>query len=87
MLKLKGVASKRINKEKKAKMKKTLKVMEKTRQIDSDNLREVIKKKLEWAQNERKKGIESIKKLQVQVNRLDGIVIFINDLLNPTEKK
>ena len=63
--------------------KKTLKKMKENRQIDSSNLRELIKSKLEWAKIEKVKGESAIRKIQFQVARLDGIILFIEDLLQP----
>ncbi len=86
-LKLKGQNVKRLGKAQKAKMEKTLKRMEKTRQIDSDNLRDLIKQKLNWAIQEKVKGLKQINNLKIQVARLEGIIFFINDLIKPSEKE
>ena len=83
-MKLKGRNAKRLKKEK---MKKTLRRMEKTRQIDSENLREVIKQKLAWSVKERQKGLDGIERTKIQIQRLNGIILFIKDLLEPPEKE
>ena len=69
------------------KQKDTLKRMKKVRQVDSNNLREVIKQKLIWAQQEKLKGLKQIETTKIQVERLNGIIIFVKDLLEPIEKK
>ena len=86
-LKLKGKNAKRIPKEKKKKMKVTLKAMQKNRQYDSDMLRDLIAKKLEWAKIEQKKGLKLIEDTKVQLHRVDGIILFINDLITPQEEE
>ena len=72
----------------KEKQVKTLAKMKKNREIDSNCLRDLITKKFEWAQVERKKGLDMIKNHQDQINeikkqihRLDGMLIFIKTLL------
>lgn len=69
------------------KQKKTLETMKLNRQIDSNNLREVLKAKLIWAQNEKKKGLQQMEIIKHQVWRLEGTILFIKDLLQPEEKK
>jgi len=69
------------------KQKKTLKTMKLNRQIDSDNLREIIRQKLVWAQQEKLKGLKQIETTKIQVERLNGIILFVKDLLEPEEKK
>jgi len=75
------------------KQKATLAKMKKTRQVDSANLREIIKAKLVWVELElkkgeiHKKGLEAqIERLKPQISQLQGIKLFINDLLNPQEE-
>lgn len=86
-MKLKGLSSKRLSKTERMKKEKTLEHMDKTRQIDSNHLRNILEKKLEWAIKERQKGIILIKQNNIQVERLTGIVVFIQDLLNRKEKE
>ena len=50
---------------------------------DSKNLRNIVERKLEWAKKEREKGIKIIRTTQVQVYKLDGIILAFEDLLNP----
>jgi len=69
------------------KQKETLKRMKKNRQIDSNNLRGIIEGKLKWAKAEKKKGENAIKQIQFQVAKLEGIILFINELLMPPEEK
>ena len=65
---------------------KTLKRMKKTRQIDSNNLRLIIQQKLKWAEIEKEKGLKIIKENQKAIMQLDGIILFIKDLLEPEDK-
>ena len=69
----------------KKKQKVTLAKMKANRQLDSDNLREIIKSKLEWARAEKLRGESAIKQMQIQIARLDGIIMFIKDLMLPAE--
>ena len=87
-MKLKGQLTKTLSKRQRKKMEGTLARMKKTRQVDNQYLREVLKQKLAWAMNERIKGENLIKKTQAQVYRLEGIEIFIKETLSaPTKKK
>lgn len=89
------MTKKKISREElKKKQTKTLKIMKLNRQIDSDCLRDLITQKLKWAIAEKEKGLEAIKsykskifELEKAVLRLEGIELFINDLLKPIEKK
>ena len=54
-------------------------------QIDSDNLRLVIQQKLKWAEIEREKGYKIIAENKKIITQLDGIILFIKDLLEPEE--
>lgn len=81
MSKSKGRFSKKLKKE------ETLKRMKKVRQLDSNNLRTLIEQKLKWALVEKNKGLKLIAETKIQVERLNGILLFINDLLKPPEKK
>ena len=69
------------------KQKKTLETMKCNRQIDSNNLREIIKQKLIWAQQEKLKGLKQIENVKIQVERLNGIILFVKDLLEPEKEK
>lgn len=78
----------------KKKQTKTLKTMKKNREIDSKCLRDLIDKKLKWVVTEKQKGLDTIKnyngkiqELQKAVLRLEGIELFIKDLLSPRAKK
>jgi len=68
------------------KQKETLEKMKLNRQIDSNNLRELIKGKLDWAKKEKAKGESTINQVKIQIARLDGIILFINDLLQSSEE-
>lgn len=86
---------KRISRKKlKKKQEKTIKKMKLNRQIDSNCLRDLITKKLQWATTEKEKGLEAIKnhkskieELNKAVLRLEGIELFIKDLLIENEEK
>lgn len=69
------------------KQKETLKVMKKNRQIDSDSLRNIIEQKQKWAFTEKNKGLKNMEELKIQIERLNGILLFIQDLLQPKEEK
>lgn len=76
------------------KQEETLDRMKETREIDSINLRELIQSKLEWAKAEKRKGegqmktfLSQMETLKYQIARLDGIILFIEDLLKPQENK
>ena len=61
--------------------------MKKTRQIDSVNLRLIIEAKLKWVNTEIIKVKNQIETIKTQITRLEGIQLFINDLLLPPIKK
>ena len=67
--------------------KRVQKTMTKNRQVDSQNLRSIIINKLKWADAERKKGYKQIQEINIQIERLNGIILFCNDLIAPIEKK
>ena len=71
----------------KKKQKETISRMKETRQLDNANLRSLIEAKLKWAIIEKEKGIKQIENLKIQTARVEGIILFIKDLLNPVEKK
>ena len=77
------MARKKINK----KQEEIQKRMKKTRQVDSVNLRLIIEGKLKWVNTEIIKGKKQIETIKTQINRLEGIQLFINDLLLPPIKK
>jgi len=77
------MAKKRIKKELPIKQKKTIAKMKKTRQIDSAHLRELIKSKLKYAYAEKEKGLKQITNINIQIERLNGIILFCNDLIEP----
>jgi hypothetical protein len=92
-LELKGNVKLHLAEEKKEKMAETLERMEQSRQIDSNRLRDIIIQKLKWVEEEKKKGetvkqelLQKMEILKHQMIRLEGIILFINDLLNPPEK-
>jgi len=77
---------KRKKKELPEKQKKTIKKMKATRLLDSNNLRQVILAKKAWTINEIKRGRQQQRDIQVTINKLEGILTFIMDLTEPTEK-
>jgi len=88
-------------KELKEKQAKTLSNMKKNREIDSNCLRDLITKKLKWSETEKEKGLETIKVYQdkiknfqnqieivkKQILRIEGMQIFIKQLLKEKEEK
>jgi hypothetical protein len=83
-----------VSNEKISKQEETLDRMKQNRQIDAVNLRDVIIQKLKWAEEEKKKGetvkqelLQKMETLKHQIARIEGIIIFINDLLLPQENK
>lgn len=84
--KLKGKITKKLSEKEKTKKEETLKKMDEIREEDNTNLRDVIKQKLSWAINEKQKGISQVEKIKAQVNRLEGIILFCKDILNPQEE-
>ena len=94
MAKLKGKNSERIKSEQKEKMQTTLNTMIDNREKDSVRLRDLAEAKLKWAQQEREKRVENIKKLnenikqlQLQVVKLDGVILAYEELLQSKEEK
>lgn len=86
-MKLKGKNSERIREDKKEKMQATLNKMQENRNQDNVYLRDVIKKKLEWAAQEKEKGEKFITQLELKiketkekVTRLEGILIVLDEL-------
>jgi len=65
----------------------TLKRMKETRQLDANNLREVINGKLVWVMQEIKRGKAQLEALKIQIARLEGIKLFIEDLLQSPLKE
>ena len=51
-----------------------------------EDLKIIIEKKYNWALAEIKKGDLQIKAINIQLAKLQGIVIFAEDLLNISEK-
>jgi len=74
------------------KAQETLEKMKEVRKEDSIALREEIKAKLNWAIEEKKKGIVVIEKQLAQIkenketiNKLDGVITVLTELLEPTK--
>lgn len=85
---LQGKNSKRIPKEKLKKMEETLKDMEEIRAKDSIQLRNQIKAKIAYYNEERAKSLEIENKLRGQLqilkikqNRIDGAIIALSELI------
>jgi len=81
--KLKGTTVEKLPTDNKKKMKETLDRMDKIREDDNSNLRDLIKGKLAWAITEKQKGLSQLEKLKIQINRLEGIILFCQDILSP----
>ena len=86
-MKLKGQLVKKLSKKDKKKKEETLKRMEETRKKDDQHLREILKNKLAWATQERQKGLNFIEETKVKVLKLTGMIILINDVLNPKKEE
>lgn len=86
-LKLRGRAVKNMSLKEKKEKQKVLDRMIEARKKDDRWLRDIAVKKLEWAKKEREKGIKIIRTTQVQVYKLDGIILAYEDLLNPKKEK
>jgi len=66
MLELKGKALERLSPDKREKMEKTLDRMREVRRTKDMRLAKIIEAKKEWAEKERQKGIDVIKRLEKQ---------------------
>jgi len=86
-MKLRGINSKKLSKEDRKKKEETLKRMEETRKKDSAYLRDIIQAKYEWAIAERIRGLKEKEKLNAQILRLEGIILFCKDILVEKAKK
>ena len=69
------------------KQENTIAKMKETRQIDSKNLRQLIIEKQKWTINEIRRGQLSIQETQKTLYKLEGILMFIKDLIEPIEKE
>ena len=81
-------------KEKKERQEKTLAKMKKVRYEDTLFLRSIIAKKLQWAREERQKGLDTIKKLEnnlVEIRksilRLDGCIVAFTEISETKKEK
>jgi len=93
-MKLKGKNSENLKVEQKQKMQVTLDNMTERREKDSVALREILAQKLIDLNNELLKGQNLVKdhqkrieELKIQVNRIEGAIALINDLLVEKETK
>ena len=68
------------------KQKETIKKRKVQKQIDSNNLRAIVKAKREWTINEIKRGKKQIQETTVTLYKLQGILAFINDLVEPIKE-
>ncbi len=92
-MKLRGKNYKRTRGQQKKKLEKTLKRMEKIRKNDNKRLRKSIKDKLEWAIDQKKKGLEAIERFKqsIQINtkeiwKLEGIILAFTQILEEDNK-
>ena len=69
------------------KQEKTIAKMKEVRQIDSSQLRTVILAKQKWTIAELKRAKQQMLELKVNMNRLEGILLFIKDLIDPKEEE
>ena len=79
-MKLKGKNAQRLSKEDRKKKEETLKVMEETRVQDTQFLRRIIKKKLEWAEAEKQKLTAQFEQLKKKIIALNGAIIVLKEL-------
>ena len=93
-MKPRGKNYERMNKKQKEKIDKTTTRMKKIRVNDTIKLRKNIKDKLEWAKEQKKKGLEAIEnwKKCIQKNtqelfKLEGIILVLSQLLSETTTK
>jgi len=93
-MKPKGKNYSRMNKKQQVKVDKTIKRMEKTRIKDDVRLRKSIKAKLEWAKEQKKKGLEAVEdfKKRIQTNtkellKLEGIILVLSQILQEEQPK
>ena len=76
-MRLTGSMVDRLPPEKREKMERTLRRMEKTRRNDDMYLRDVVKNKLDWAKSERQKGFDMI----------DGLNKRLQEVIKDTENR
>ena len=69
------------------KQEKTLANMKQVRELDSNKLRLIIEEKRKWAVVELKRGQQQMVELKINMNRLEGILLFIKDLTDPKEEE
>ena len=86
-MKLKGKIVKKLKQSVRKKMEDTLKRMTKVRKQDNVNLRTIIEKKFAWAVAERNKRIAQKKQIENVILKLEGIILFCKDILEPEKKK
>jgi len=77
---------KQTKKEIEEKQKKTIEVMKQNREADSIHLREILRDKLTWAMTEKQKALKAIENYKQQAYRLDGVIIFLKELLIDKEE-
>ena len=89
------MAKKKLNrKELKEKQEKTLAKMKKNREVDSNCLRDLLLKKIEWVKLQKAEGIKTIKQHQKYIEeikrkllRLEGVEWFLEGLFKEKEEK
>ena len=93
-MKPRGKNYNRMSEKQKQKIEKTVKRMENIRMEDNIRLRKNIEEKLEWAIEQKKKGLEAIEnwKKNIQKNtqelfKLEGIILVLSQLLSETSTK
>lgn len=91
--KLKGILAEKFMRKNKEKKEKTLERMEKVRTEDNKNLRDTMTQKITWAKEEIQKGQngilrhkENIRLIEIQIQRLQGMIIGFEEVLNPKEE-
>jgi len=85
--KIRGKLYSNMRKKNKNKVEKTIEKMQKIRDIDSCNLRDLLNDKLKWAIAEKQKAVQQIEQLKIQAHRLDGVILLMKDLCTEKDKE
>ncbi len=65
-------------------MSKKIKAIKKKKHCE---LRVIIESKLKWAESEKLKGIKTIETIKNQMLKLEGVILILNQLLNPPKEE
>ena len=70
----------------KVRQEKTLQGMKDRRKADYIFLRDIVEKKLKWAENEKELGHKTIQNVTKQILRLEGIILVLKELVEASEE-